>query len=139
MKNSLFSFLTIIALFCFSNAFAQEQPEKSPEEYAIEEAIRLEEILGLKGPQMFYVDSILRQNYVGLYEDIEMMRARGGQDMHSFQTMQEKWQQRTLDAMKICLDEQQYIRYLRHIGKGKGYKKGKDGKFYLKEDKKKKK
>lgn len=139
MKNSLFCFLTIIALFCFSSTFAQEQPEKTPEEYAIEEAIKLEEVLGLNGAQMFYVDSILRHNYVGLYEDIEKMRLRGGQDMQSFQTMQEKWQQHTLDAMKAHLDEQQYIRYLRHIGKGKGYKKGKDGKFYLKEDKKKKK
>ena len=45
--------------------------------------------------------------------------------------------QKTLDALKKVLDEQQYIGYLRYIGKGKDYKKGKDGKWYLKSELKK--
>lgn len=139
MRNILFYFLTIIALTCSSTVFAQQQPEKSPEEYAIEEAVRLEETLALSGAQMFYVDSILRANYVGMSEEMDAMRARGGQDMQSYQKVSEKWQQSMLSALKAVLDEQQYIKYLRHIGKGQGYKKGKDGKYYLKEDTKKKK
>ena len=39
-----------------------------------------------------------------------------------------------MEALKKVLDDQQYIKYLRRIGKGKDYKKGKDGKFYLKSD-----
>ena len=42
-----------------------------------------------------------------------------------------------MDALKKVLDEQQYIGYLRFIGKGKDYKKGKDGKWYLKSELKK--
>ena len=44
-----------------------------------------------------------------------------------------------MDAFKGILDEQQYIKYLKYLGKGQEYKRGKDGKYYLKEDLKKKK
>ena len=37
-------------------------------------------------------------------------------------------------AMKGVLDEQQYIGYLKGIGRGKEYKKGKDGLYYKKEE-----
>ena len=40
--------------------------------------------------------------------------------------------------MKKVLDEQQFIKYLKYMGKGKEYKKGKDGKYYLKSELKKK-
>ncbi|MBE6224856.1 MAG: hypothetical protein E7122_06485 [Bacteroidales bacterium] len=139
MKHALFCFLTIAALLCFNNAIAQEQPEKSPEEMAIEEAERLEQELKLSGTQMFYVDSILRHDFVLMYEDVEALKQRGSQDMNTYKAVSEKWIQKICNALKPYLDEQQYIRYLKLIGKGKEYKKGKDGKYYLKEELKKKK
>jgi hypothetical protein len=57
----------------------------------------------------------------------------------TYKTLSEKWMQKTFNALKGVLDEQQYIRYLKMMGKGKEYKKGKDGLYYLKEDLKKKK
>ncbi len=139
MKYTMSILLAIAALFIFSPLAAQEQPQKSPEEMAIEEADRLEKELGLKGAQLFYVDSTLRVNFMGLQEDIEALRARGSEDYNAFKTIQEKWIDKTLASFKGILDEQQYIKYLRSIGKGKEYKKGKDGNYYLKEDLKKKK
>jgi hypothetical protein len=120
-------------------ANAQDPQQKSPEEMAIEQANRLEKELNLNSTQLFYLDSILRQNYTGLYEDIENARARGSQDQQTYKTLSEKWMQKTFNALKGVLDEQQYIRYLKMMGKGKEYKKGKDGLYYLKEDLKKKK
>lgn len=139
MKHTLFCFLTITALLCFNNAIAQEQPEKSPEEMAIEEAERLEDELKLSGTQMFYVDSILRHNFQLMYDDFEALKQRGSQDVDTYNAVSEKWVQKIIDALKPVLDEQQHIRYQRLMGKGKEYKKGKDGKYYLKEDLKKKK
>ena len=118
---------------------AQQQPEKSPEEYAIEEAERLGKELLLDGSQMFYVDSILRANFTALQEDMERLKERGSEDYDTYTVTREKWIQKTMDSFKLILDEQQYIKYLKYLGKGKEYKKGKDGKFYLKEDLKKKK
>ena len=59
--------------------------------------------------------------------------------MDTYRAVSDKWIQKVIDALKPVLDEQQHIKYLKLIGRGKEYKKGKDGKYYLKEDLKKKK
>lgn len=139
MKHTLFCFLAITALLWCNAAAAQEQPEKSPEELAIERAEHLETELNLTGTQLFYVDSILRHNFQLMYDDIEALKQRGSQDMDTYKTVSENWIQKIIDALKPVLDEQQHIKYQKLVGKGKEYKKGKDGKYYLKEDLKKKK
>ena len=139
MKHTLAMLLAIAALFIFSPLAAQEQPQKSPEEMAIEEADKLEKELMLNGAQLFYVDSVLRANFLGLQEDMEILKGRGSEDFDAYKNTQEKWIQKTIASFKGILDEQQYIKYLRYLGRGKEYKKGKDGKYYLKEDLKKKK
>jgi hypothetical protein len=139
MRYAFAILFTIAAMLCCNTVFAQEQEEKSPEEMAIIEADKLEKQLQLSGAQLFYVDSVLRHNYMALGDDMAALKARGSQDFNSYKTTREKWIQKTIDAFKIILDEQQYIKYLKYIGKGQEYKKGKDGKYYLKEDLKKKK
>lgn len=139
MKYTVAILLAIAALFISSPLAAQQQPEKSPEEMAIEEADRLEKELMLNGTQLFYVDSVLRANFLGLQDDMEILKGRGSEDFDAYKNTQEKWIQKTIDSFKGILDEQQYIKYLRYLGRGKEYKKGKDGKYYLKEDLKKKK
>ncbi len=138
MKHFIFCFLTMAALLASNSAFAQQQ-EKSPEEMAIEQANKLETELKLNSTQLFYVDSILRQNFTGLQADIDNARSRGSQDQSTYKTISEKWMFKTFDAFKDVLDEQQLIKYKKMMGHGKEYKKGKDGKYYLKEDLKKKK
>ncbi len=140
MKYLFTCIFAVIALLCSTQLSAQQQPEqKSPEEMAIDEANKLEKELLLDGAQLFYVDSILRNNFIGLTDDMEALRARGSQDIDTYNTTREKWIQKTMDAFKTILSEQQYIKYLKYLGKGQEYKKGKDGKYYLKEDLKKKK
>lgn len=139
MRYTILCFLTIAALFACNSANAQEQEQKSPEEMAIEMANKMEKELNLNSTQLFYLDSILRHNYTELSAEIDNARARGSQDQQTYKAISEKWLQRTFDALKGVLDEQQYIRYLKLMGKGKEYKKGKDGLYYLKEDLKKKK
>lgn len=118
--------------------FAQEQPkQKEPHEVAEEEAVRMEKELELTPDQVFYVDSVLQYNYAGLKEEFDSMSGSGMQDSRNYQTVHEKWIQKNLDAFKKILSDQQYIKYLKMIGKGKEYKKGKDGLYYKKEIRKK--
>ncbi len=140
MREAFVCILAIVALF-FTNPLAAQQQEeqKTPEEMAIIEAEKLEKELDLTGSQLFFVDSILRANFNGLSDDMTALRERGSQDIDSYTTTREKWIQKTIDALKLVLDDQQHIRYLKYLGKGKEYKKGKDGKYYLKEELKKKK
>ena len=129
----------MVAMLSFNSAYAQQQEEKTPEEIAIEQANKLETELKLNSTQVFYVDSVLRHNYTELQAEIDKARSRGSQDANTYKTINEKWMHRTFDAFKAILDEQQYIKYLKMMGHGKEYKKGKDGKYYLKEELKKKK
>ena len=140
MKQFVIYMFALAAMLCSQQLMAQNQQEqKSPEELAIEEANRLETTRLLDGAQLFYIDSILRHNYMCLSDDMQALQERGSQDMNSYTTTREKWIQKTIDAFKLVLDEQQYIKYLKYLGKGQEYKKGKDGNYYLKEDLKKKK
>ena len=135
MKQIIFCLLTAAELLAFNTAHAQEQEQESPEEIAIKMANRLETDLKLNSTQLFYVDSIFRHNYTEMFAAVEEARARGSQDQQTYKAITDKWMQKTYDAMKAVLDEQQYIRYLKMMGKGKEYKKGKDGKYVLKKKK----
>ena len=132
------SLILVLGLLSFTTAlWGQEEPkQKSPEEYAVMEAERLEKELNLNQHQLFYVDSILQHNFVGLSDEFEKMKAGGMQDSRSYMAVKDKWQDRTLKAFEAVMDEQQYIKYLKIIGKGKEYKKGKDGLYYKKAEKK---
>ena len=93
--------------------------------------------INLSDAQEFYVDSILRTNYVGMKDALDDLKRSGMQDPENYRYVNQQWQDKTMAALKKVLDEQQYIGYLRYIGKGKDYKKGKDGKWYLKSELKK--
>lgn len=129
-----------VLVFCVNGVSAQEPPkEKSPQEYAALETERLEKELNLDVTQVFYVDSILQHNFAGVMEEFENMKKSGMQDSRSYEAVRNKWTDKSLEAFKLIFTEQQYILYLKLIGRGKEYKKGKDGLYYKKEDKKNKK
>ena len=119
-------------------AFAQQQEkEKTPEEVAAAEVKAMVKELQLSDAQEFYCDSILTHNYISMKSDFENLQKSGMQEASTYQFLKDRWQKKTLEALKKVLDEQQYIKFLRRIGKGREYKKGKDGKYYLKEESKK--
>ena len=132
--------LTAIFFLAFGtvSSFAQYQEKQpTPEEIAQKETKTLVKKLNLTEAQEFYVDSILTSNYVGVMAAMEDLQKSGMQDPETYRRVSEQWKDKNIAAMKKVLDEQQYIGYLRYIGKGKDYKKGKDGKWYLKSELKK--
>lgn len=134
----IFALILLAIVLIPEQSYAQEQPkEKTPEEMASIEAERLEKELKLNPTQVFYVDSVLQYNYSRLKEDMEKLQQRGMQDPKSYTTVRDRWIDTTLAAFKKIMTDQQYISYLKSIGRGKEYKKGKDGNYYLKSDKKK--
>ena len=136
MNNLFFNlFATGVALLLSFTLFAQQEEPPSAEEMALMEVELLEEELELDAAQVFLADSVLRTNYQGLMDEFENMKSSGMQSTSSYKTVSDKWMQKCKDALKLFLDEQQYIRYLKHIGEGKEYKKGKDGLYYKKEEK----
>ena len=119
-------------------AFAQNEKEEDPEESAHKQTEKLVKMLDLTEAQEFYVDSILVSNFVGYKAALDDLQKSGRSEYEIYKQTGQLWEKKRLDALKKVLDEQQYIKYLRHIGLGKEYKKGKDGKWYLKSELKKK-
>lgn len=141
--NKFFRLAVIaIALLSANNLLAQQQqqepPKMDPIEMASEFTEKLITELELNSTQAFYVDSVLQVNYTGLIDEFEEMKSRGSQDGNSYKAVSDKWEEKNVAAFKLIMDEQQVIKYLRLMGKGKEYKKGKDGKYYKKEKSKEK-
>ena len=131
-----------IALLSANNLLGQQQqqepPKMDPIEMASEFTEKLITELELNSTQAFYVDSVLQVNYTGLIDEFEEMKSRGSQDGNSYKAVSDKWEEKNVAAFRLIMDEQQVIKYLRLMGKGKEYKKGKDGKYYKKEKSKEK-
>lgn len=139
MNKISFKILAVsVALLLSPTLFAQEQEMPSADDMALMEVEVLEEELELDATQIFLADSVLRHNYQALMDEFEKMKSSGMQSTNSYKTVSEKWMQKCKDAFQLFLDEQQYIKYLKHLGEGKEYKKGKDGLYYKKEKKSKK-
>lgn len=137
MKRTLLMALMFLVFGAVCSYAQNNDKEPTIEEMAEKHTKDLVRRLGLNESQEFYVDSILVTNYTGVKSALEDLQRSGMQDPENYRHVNESWQQKTLDALKKVLDEQQYIGYLRYIGKGKDYKKGKDGKWYLKSELKK--
>lgn len=133
MKKLIILAVAIFASGLVSGLYAQnEDKQPSPEEVAAKEVKTLTEYLKLSEAQEFYVDSIITHDYVALKAAIDDLQASGRQDIEIYKQTKEQWTNKMCASLKKVLDDQQYIRYLKRIGKGKEYKKGKDGKYYKK-------
>ncbi len=100
-----------------SALYAQQQEEKSPEEVAYEEAIKLENLLKLEPHQAFYVDSILQHDMRALYDEIMILRASGTQDYHVYQQVRKKWSDQIDSAYRKVLTDEQWYEYQKSTGK----------------------
>ena len=114
MKSKITLFLslsTLILFFANYSALGQE-PQKTPQEMASEQADRLQRDLKLADHQLFYIDSILQYNFqAGLHS------------RDTYCNTQKKWGQKTEEAFEKILDKEQFIRYLKISGRWKDYKK----------------
>ena len=118
-------FLSILACSLFllgaaPGALAQ-QKERTPEEIASQEAERLETLLGLEGWQVFYVDSILQNNYSHMQAELYGLRDSKVENVDLYVSVRDKWNQLTYDAFSKVFNEDQWTRYLKS-GAGKEMK-----------------
>lgn len=118
-------FLSILACSLFllgaaPGALAQ-QKERTPEEIASQEAERLETLLDLEGWQVFYVDSILQNNYSHMQAELYGLRDSKVENVDLYVSVRDKWNQLTYDAFSKVFNEDQWNRYLKS-GAGKEMK-----------------
>ena len=118
-------FLSILACSLFLLGAAPgdlaQQKERTPEEIASQEAERLETLLGLEGWQVFYVDSILQNNYSHMQAELYGLRDSKVENVDLYVSVRDKWNQLTYDAFSKVFNEDQWNRYLKS-GAGKEMK-----------------
>ena len=118
-------FLSILACSLFllvaAPAALAQQKERTPEEIASQEAEKLETLLGLEGWQVFYVDSILQNNYSHMQAELYGLRDSKVENVDLYVSVRDKWNQLTYDAFSKVFNEDQWNRYLKS-GAGKEMK-----------------
>lgn len=122
MKRMFLSILacSLFLLVAAPGALAQ-QKERTPEEIASQEAEKLETLLGLEGWQVFYVDSILQNNYSHMQAELYGLRDSKVENVDLYVSVRDKWNQLTYDAFSKVFNEDQWNRYLKS-GAGKEMK-----------------
>ena len=118
-KAIIITLLTAISAILLCNPVYAQNPQqepKTPQEVAIEQAIRLQRDLKLSDYQLFYIDSILQTNFTGQQDEFEKMRVSGLQSQKSYEDVFNKWKTRTEDAFEKILDRTQFEKFLKISG-----------------------
>ncbi len=119
MNMKFLSFLFIVTLTSLTLSAQQEQQEKpkSPVEVAAAQADKLLTELKLNGKQLFQVDSVLQSNLTGVSNEFERMKKGGISTNEAYMNVRDSWQLKTEEAFKLILTEEQFIKYMKYIGK----------------------
>jgi len=112
----LFVTAILIAIPVLAHAQNPQQEQKSPEEIAIDQALKLQRDLKLSEYQLFFVDSILKANFTGQFQEFENMRSSGLQSQKTYENVFNKWKTQTEDAFEKILDREQFERFLKISG-----------------------
>ena len=118
-RNIIFILALIFSLtFSASALYAQNQEEeKTPEEMALEEADRLEELLKLEPHQTFYIDSILQHDMRAMHDELQELQMSGTREYIAFKQVRDKWVAQMDSAYKKVLTHDQWMQYCRSSGK----------------------
>lgn len=106
---------SVLAFLLGFNASAQEQEkEKTPEEFAAEQAERLESLLKLEYWQVFYVDSTLQHDYAGLKTEMENLRKSRVENFDLYRAVQDKWMEKIDSSFQKFFTPEQWDKYLKN-------------------------
>lgn len=119
IRNIIFTLTLILATAVYSPlVLAQNQEdEKTPEELALEEADRLEELLKLEPHQTFYIDSILQHDMRALHDEMQILQQSGTKEYTVFKQVRDKWLSKIDSAYMKVLTEDQWMEYRKSTGK----------------------
>ena len=113
----------IFIIFCFltlsnTTLLAQEpEKQKTPVEIAAEQAEKYKKDLNLTEKQFFLVDSTLQTNFSALSREFEKMKAGGRQTISGYDNVRDFWQTKTEESFNKILTPEQFIKYMKLIGK----------------------
>ncbi|MBQ2194262.1 MAG: hypothetical protein II408_02710 [Bacteroidales bacterium] len=110
----LLLFLTAVLIpVAAPRALAQEPQEPNLDEIINGQIENLTRIFKLDEVQVFFVDSILQNNYKGLQEEVNLTRKSGASNTETYQIISDKWMNRTDEALEKIFTKEQWGHYLK--------------------------
>ena len=113
-------FSTIALLLLPLCVFAQQKsplddPEQEKKFYeSIESTVnRYTDLLELDDWQIFYVDSILTHDYLGMMDELNELNRAKVSNADLFVKCQDRWQEKIYNAFQSVFNEEQWAKYLK--------------------------
>ena len=116
-----FVYVLALSSVLFAAGLHAQEPEKTIEERAEEEADRLQRVLELEDWQVFYVDSTLKHDYPAMMAEYENLRTSKVANASLYQDVQDKWMDRIDASYRRIFNEDQWATYLKS-GAGRAQK-----------------
>lgn len=123
MKTLLYPAVIVFALLLSGLSAAAQEQEKTPtaEEVAATESERLEKLLQLEDWQVFYVDSTLQHDFVGMENELKKMQEAKVGNYNLYLEIQDQWYIRIENSFKKYFNESQWKKFLKS-GMSRGHK-----------------
>ena len=123
MKRRIVTLILVLAGVMMSSVQLSAQSQNNekpptPEELAAKEAERLETLLKLEDWQVFYVDSILNNDYRALQAELNSMGQARVANSDIYIRTRDKWAEQMFVSMKKVFNEEQWAKFLKS-GAGK--------------------
>lgn len=111
MKSALCLLVSVMPQY-----FVQVQEPEEPDmiEIAENEADRLQNLLGLDGGQLFYVDSTLKHDYMAMREEMKRLEAAKVSNTSMYISVQDKWMEAIDQSFVKIFNEEQWETYLKN-------------------------
>jgi len=113
--NRFFQTLLLAAtlLLCAPAAQAQEPQQPNLDEIIAKQVETLTRTFKLDEVQVFFIDSILQNNYHGMSDEFEETRKTGASNADTYQAISDKWMDATDKAFERFFTEEQWKRYMK--------------------------
>ncbi len=106
--------LSSAAVFLLSfTAIGQEQEAPSAEKFAADHLEFLIRNIGIDEIQAFFADSVYQHNFSALIEEVEALKKNGMTVSNVYESVSDKWMDKTDKALEQILTPEQWKKYLK--------------------------
>lgn len=113
MKYFRLFLLLMLPIGAFAQEMTPEEQQKKIMETIQQEVEKLEATLDLEYWQVFYADSVMTANYLGMYGELMDLSRKKVSNSTLYEDIRDKWSEATYQAFRKFLSPEQWDQYLK--------------------------
>lgn len=103
----------MLPVAAYAQEMSPEQQQKKLQETIQAEVDKLEVTLDLEYWQVFYADSVMTNNYLGMYGEVMELSKKKVTNADLYEDIKDKWSEATYQAFQKFLTPEQWDQYLK--------------------------